>query len=271
MNFLVGWLIGERIAGAAGEVNDQNGNALWGIFWWVVIGGIGGFAASSNFGPKYGWYGESGTTVLVLLFCIWRPLASDFKMMMLAAIRFIAGWVMVLSGGYVVVRIGWALISGKLKSEGLASLPAASLVHSCIYAICSFAAAALVGFVLERDRLRIQIARDALSQRRLHESQPRRERVHSAENDAAREQRDPPHEKRHEPPSAPPEEMWWVVLGVEPDCSRGAFEAAARDLLRQYHPDRVMDAPPLLKAEAERLTKRILKARAEARAAKPSD
>lgn len=269
MNFLIGWMIGERVAGAAGKMNRETGNALWGIFWWAVISGLGGYAAHSNFGPEYGAYGRAGSALLVLAFCIRRPLASDFKMMMLAAISFVAGLSMLFSGGYVVICIGWAVISGELKNHGLSALHAMTLLGSCACFGVSFLIAALVGFVLERDRKRSERAERNYRQPEARKPDTRRPDDRGSEQTGNSKNEKFSHSAG--PQFAPPSsgEMWWTVLQVDQNCTRADIEAAWPRLLSEYHPDHNMNLPPLLRAEAERQTKRILKARSEARAARP--
>ncbi len=53
------WLIGQRVAGAAGDLNEESGNALRGIFWWAAIDELGSCAAYSNFGPKNAALGQA--------------------------------------------------------------------------------------------------------------------------------------------------------------------------------------------------------------------
>lgn len=60
---------------------------------------------------------------------------------------------------------------------------------------------------------------------------------------------------------------WWSILGVQPDAPPATFEGAARNLLRQSHPDRWATADPIRRHEAEGRTRIILQALAEARAA----
>ena len=65
---------------------------------------------------------------------------------------------------------------------------------------------------------------------------------------------------------APQPSGWWTVLGVAPDAPAATFEAAARGLLRQSHPDRWATADAARRQEAEGRTRTILQALAEARA-----
>ncbi len=47
------------------------------------------------------------------------------------------------------------------------------------------------------------------------------------------------------------------VLGVTPDATQAEIKAAYQRLIRQYHPDRVADLGPEIRAVAERRAKEI--------------
>ncbi|GEM_PF-3526082 len=260
MNFLIGWIIGDRVGRSVGAHNAENGNALWGLFLWWVIGWAGSATAYYNIDKSWSGLGGLAAVAVVLAICLHRPFASGFKQMMLNAIAYGSGWVMLFSGGYIVLRFGYAVIFGQLKTLGLAALPISSLVQSAVWFVAAFAAAFVVGFVLERDRLRIVRASE-----RFHPQAAAANPHFRREEAAPRPQQSAP----PPPPPAPPaEDAWWTVLETEPDAAKAVFEAKARALLKQYHPDLWMTAPPRLKSEAERQTQRILRALEEARAAR---
>jgi len=59
-------------------------------------------------------------------------------------------------------------------------------------------------------------------------------------------------EASHSPPSfSPPSDNPWVVLGLRPGSNADDIRRRYRLLSRVWHPDRFVDGPPELRAEAE--------------------
>lgn len=65
-------------------------------------------------------------------------------------------------------------------------------------------------------------------------------------------------------PSQPTKRPWFEVLNVAPDASREQIVDAYRRLIREYHPDRVMDMGAEFRELAERRAAEINVAYAEA-------
>ena len=249
MNFLIGWLAGEHVGRAFRAHDFARGNALWGLFLWWAVGWVGATAAFYNIGKAWVAPGCIGALGLALLLCLRRPLASVVKQAMLNAIGYSARWVMAISAGYVALRIGCAVIYGELKTHGLAGLPWQSLQFASLLFVAGGSVAIAVGGIFAADRLRL-----------VREAKARLEWRDAERQATGREEVAAP------PPLA--EDAWWVVLELASNATRADIEARARALLKQYHPDRWNSAPRHLKAQAEYQTIRILKALAEARAAR---
>jgi|SRR5579859_169223 len=276
MNFLIGWLIGERVGQAAGSLDEEAGNALWGIFWWWVIGALAYYGFESNFGQSRAISGECAVLLMVLLFCFFRPIGSSFKMMMLEAICFIAGLAMLCTVGFVLVRVGWAVISGELKNNGVSSLPHTALTNAGLYALCAFLVISFVRFMIGLDARRFmpQPAPLAPAPERPAASTARANQRSGGRDEARNDRQEKSERKREEaskpaPPPEPPKKDWWVILEVDRNCSRKEAEAAARSLLKKYHPDTVIGERPRLRESAESETRSILEALAKAKAEKP--
>jgi hypothetical protein len=63
-----------------------------------------------------------------------------------------------------------------------------------------------------------------------------------------------------ETPASPPTETPWVVLGLKPGASTEDIRRRYRLLSRVWHPDRFVDGPPELRAEAEVMMARLNRA-----------
>ncbi|WP_333571595.1 J domain-containing protein [Sphingomonas sp.] len=253
MHLLMGWLVGERVGRAFRAHDVASGNALWGLFLWWALGWLGATAAYYNLGREWAVPGCVAALGTGLALCLHRPLASGIKQAMLNAIGYTARWVMVLSGGYVVVRIACAVLFGELKAYGLAGIPWQSLQSASLLCVAGGSVAMIVGRIFAADRLRLAKAAKA------------RLEWQAAARKAGAQARAPA------PPPAPAEDAWWIVLELDPNAGRAEAEAKAREMLKQYHPDRWVAAPRHLRAQAEHQTVRILKARAAARAACKAD
>lgn len=82
--------------------------------------------------------------------------------------------------------------------------------------------------------------------------------------------RDPVETPPAEPVAPQPlQAPWHVGLGVAQDASRADIVAAYRKLISQYHPDRVADMGPDLRAFAEQRASEINVAYAEAMQQRP--
>jgi DnaJ-domain-containing protein 1 len=76
-----------------------------------------------------------------------------------------------------------------------------------------------------------------------------------------RRQAPPPRDSAPEPPQAPlPQDSPWVVLGLKPGAGIDEVRRRYRLLCRVWHPDRFVDGPPELRAEAEMMMARLNKA-----------
>ncbi|MBV8746056.1 MAG: J domain-containing protein [Xanthobacteraceae bacterium] len=114
-----------------------------------------------------------------------------------------------------------------------------------------------------RARLQEAAANDAARRRRAEEAAARARRA--AEEEAARWQRareDTHTASRHE------YRPWWDILGVSPHASIDEINQRYRQLVMQYHPDRVAGLGPELIEVAERQTRLINAALADARQAR---
>lgn len=156
MHILISWLIGHRIGSAVGRHNQETGNALVGIILWLFIGWVGGQAAAANLDNGWRMLGSLLALSAVLLFCLYRPSSSGFKLMMLNAITYLARLICVISGGYIVIRIGSAVIYGELKEQGLAALPIESLMQAGLWCLAAIASIAIIGLAFRRDDQRLQ-------------------------------------------------------------------------------------------------------------------
>ena len=61
----------------------------------------------------------------------------------------------------------------------------------------------------------------------------------------------------HDPKSAVADRPPWEILGIDPNASQDELRAAYQSLISQYHPDKVADMGPELRAVAEKHTKEI--------------
>src|SRR5262249_3937394 len=68
-----------------------------------------------------------------------------------------------------------------------------------------------------------------------------------------------------EPPPPPEQVQWWDVLGVSRYAEMNEITARYRELIRKYHPDRMVGLGPEIIAMAEAMTKALNAAIAEAR------
>jgi DnaJ-domain-containing protein 1 len=64
---------------------------------------------------------------------------------------------------------------------------------------------------------------------------------------------------RPDPPASAPED-WWTVLYLPANADLAAVKDAYRSLIAQYHPDKVADMGPEIRAVAEAQSARINKA-----------
>jgi hypothetical protein len=114
-----------------------------------------------------------------------------------------------------------------------------------------------------RGRLREAAANDDVRRRRAEEAAARARRA--AEEDSARWQR--AHEET-QTTSRDGHRPWWDILGVSRTASIEEINQRYRQLVMQYHPDRVAGLGPELIEVAERQTRLINAALAEAREAR---
>jgi hypothetical protein len=114
-----------------------------------------------------------------------------------------------------------------------------------------------------RARLREAAADDTVRRRRAEEATARARKA--AEEDAGRWQRT--REDAHTA-SRHGQRSWWDILGVSPTASIEDINQRYRQLVMQYHPDRVAGLGPELIEVAERQTRLINAALAEAREAR---
>ncbi|MBO9726853.1 MAG: DnaJ domain-containing protein [Novosphingobium sp.] len=135
---------------AAGLI-EECGSIGTGLFVWLAVGTCGGFGAYSNLGPAWTDFGVTESLLLAALFCFHKPAESNLKLSMLGALRGAASLGLVLNIGLIAVRIGWAFLSGELKREGLATLPAASLFAAAIGAFVALAVVRLVDWAVRKD------------------------------------------------------------------------------------------------------------------------
>ena len=80
------------------------------------------------------------------------------------------------------------------------------------------------------------------------------------ENAQSRRQSDPPPydpPPREPPPKAQAEPMWYEVLNVSPTATIADIKTAYRELIRQYHPDKVASLGPELRDLAVRKSQAI--------------
>ena len=114
-----------------------------------------------------------------------------------------------------------------------------------------------------RARLREAAANDAVRRRRAEEAAARARRA--SEEEAARWQR-----ARQDTHTGPRhgQRTWWDILGVSPHASIDEINQRYRQLVMQYHPDRVAGLGPELIEVAERQTRLINAALADARQAR---
>ena len=223
-----------------------------GLFWWTVIGWLGGAFVQYNFSPAYTIYGRLAALALTLAFCLRRPTRSSFKTMMLATIDWLCGLTIAIAGGYIVIRLGYWIISCELKTSGIATLPVLSLTHSALYVVIAIATLVFLEFCRNRDVS--HVARENHTPSTPDQGFPRDD-THHASDSYRYEERSPP----------PAGEPWWTTLQVDGNCSLEEAEAAARKGLQDYHPDRWMSLPPELRERAEEVTKNILNARDQMR------
>jgi len=114
-----------------------------------------------------------------------------------------------------------------------------------------------------RARLRESAANDAVRRRRAEEAAARARRA--SEEEAARWQR--AREDTHTA-SRHGQRTWWDILGVSPHAGIDEINQRYRQLVMQYHPDRVAGLGPELIEVAERQTRLINAALADARQAR---
>ena len=113
-----------------------------------------------------------------------------------------------------------------------------------------------------RARLQEAAASDAARRRRAEEAAARQRKA--AEEEAARWQR----ARQDEPAFRAGHRSWWDILGVSPHASIEEINQRYRQLVMQYHPDRVAGLGPELIEVAERQTRLINAALADARQAR---
>lgn len=248
MYFAIGWLVGYRASETMAELNGQH-NVLWGLFWWFATISLGSFAASKNFGPSYQTAGGVVAALLLFLYAMRRPLNSSFKTMMLSSVSFAASFVFVLSIFYVLVAVGWALVSGKFKNEGWSAMGWQGVVPPLVLVVTSFAVMNLIAFLV--------------APRPARQAGPAVNDAHSSKHAGSGQGGTRPVDN---PDRVEPAQHWWEVLQVDPSCSKAEAEEAAKRMLRDYHPDRRQDLPPELQKASLDITRRILEARDQARA-----
>lgn len=144
MHFLLGWLFAREVSDGLGEINRNNGNALWGIVLWFLIPAIASWGAINNFGRDAGPPAGIATVVALLAFVCWRPSGSGFKMMMLSAIRFCAVFAGGLSFLVFAWKVGFPLLSGSFSEQGVSAFDLRSIGSSALY---FFVAILVIGFL----------------------------------------------------------------------------------------------------------------------------
>jgi hypothetical protein len=90
---------------------------------------------------------------------MWKPLASPFKVMMISAVQLVLGLVILFAGGSLVLRLGYFILSGHLKEQGLADMPWKEFATLVALLAGAFALIFMMVAVTERDRKRM--AREA--------------------------------------------------------------------------------------------------------------
>jgi len=71
-------------------------------------------------------------------------------------------------------------------------------------------------------------------------------------------------QQREIPATLSEDDEWWTVLEVSPDASANEIRRSYRRKIRLYHPDRVAGLAPAVRESAERRSKRLNAAYAEA-------
>lgn len=242
---------------AEDEVFSKTGTALWFILPITLNAGL-----SNNLGSGGAFYLTLIFCISFLLFCLYRPVSSGFKSMMLAGLKVPASFVLFVCIAYVLLVTGYALWSGELKQQGSSGLPISSFVKSIALAIVCIAIISVVRVARSRDSMRLSATFNF------------RDRADRAgpgfQNAGAREEYSTAGSANHKHSAEDIEEDWWIVLEVARDDSLERCEIAAKTLLKDYHPDRWISSPIRMQKEAERQTRRILVARENFRAEKSS-